>query len=46
VLELNTEQLRYADLDGDLLSVRTAISHHPRFPGRPGFGILRWRREQ
>jgi lipocalin-like protein len=42
---LGTEQLRYAQLDGDALFVRTAISQHPRFPGRPGFGILKWRRE-
>jgi hypothetical protein len=43
---LGTEQLRYVHLDSDILSLRTSIHQHPRYPGRRGFGDLRWRREK
>jgi Lipocalin-like domain len=42
---LGTEQLRYLQFDGDTLAIRTATQQYPRFPGRLGFGTLRWQRE-
>jgi hypothetical protein len=40
----NGEQTRFFALNGDVLSITTAQQTVPQFPGRPGRGVLRWRR--
>ena len=40
----NGEQTRFFELHGDKLSITTAQLTHPGFPGRPGRGVLVWRR--
>jgi len=42
---LGTEQVRYLQLDGRTLSIRSASHQHPRFPNRRGVSTLKWRRE-
>ena len=39
-----TEQTRFFELDGDMLTITTAQQTHPMFPGRMGRGVLGWRR--
>ncbi len=38
------EQTRFFALEGDVLSITTPQQTVPLFPGRPGRGVLRWRR--
>jgi hypothetical protein len=40
-----TDQPRFFQLDGDLLSITTPQQTHPRYGGRPLRGILSWRRD-
>jgi hypothetical protein len=37
-----TEQTRYFEIQGDILSLSTSIQTHPLFPGRTGRGIITW----
>ena len=41
---VGTDQARTFAVDGDILSITTAETTHPMFPGRPGRGILKWQR--
>ena len=41
---LGTEQARTYVIAGDVLSISTAETSHPMFPGRRGLGILKWAR--
>jgi hypothetical protein len=41
---LGTEQARTFSVDGDVLSITTAETQHPMFPGRKGRGVLKWQR--
>ena len=41
---IGTEQPRFFTVDGDMLSITTAQTTHPMFPGRNGRGVLKWRR--
>jgi hypothetical protein len=42
---VGTEQVRFFELDGDKLSIRTAKQTHPRYPDRLGYGVIDWTRE-
>jgi hypothetical protein len=39
-----TEQPRFFQLDGEVLSLTTPRQTHPRFPGRSLRGVMTWRR--
>lgn len=41
---IGTEQARHFSVTGDVLSITTAETVHPMFPGRKGRGVLRWQR--
>ena len=41
---VGTEQARTFSIDDDILSITTAETLHPMFPGRKGRGIVRWQR--
>jgi hypothetical protein len=41
---VGTEQARRFSVDGDILSITTAETLHPMFPGRPGHGVIKWQR--
>ena len=38
------EQARSFSIEADILSITTAETLHPRFPGQLGRGVLRWQR--
>jgi hypothetical protein len=41
---IGSEQVRFFNVDGDALSIRTAPVPHPMFPGKIGVGVLIWRK--
>jgi hypothetical protein len=41
---LGTEQARNFAVADDILSITTAETSHPMFPGRKGHGVLKWQR--
>jgi hypothetical protein len=41
---LGTEQARNFAVADDILSITTAETFHPMFPGRKGRGVLKWQR--
>lgn len=41
----NTELLRFFELEGDKLTVRTAVQEHPAYPGRKLRSVLTWTRD-
>jgi hypothetical protein len=41
---VGTEQARTFSIDGDILSIITAETLHPMFPGQKGRGVLKWKR--
>jgi hypothetical protein len=41
---VGTEQARTFSVVGDILSITTAETLHPMFPGRKGRGVLKWQR--
>jgi Lipocalin-like domain len=41
---LGTEQARTFSVADDALSITTAETLHPMFPGRKGRGVLKWQR--
>jgi Lipocalin-like domain len=41
---IGTEQVRYFDVKGDILTITTAVQTHPNFPERTGRGIVIWTR--
>jgi len=42
---IGSEQVRFFKLDGNVLSIRSALQTHPNFPGRELYGVLEWQRE-
>jgi len=42
---VNTEQVRFYELNGPELLLRTPVQTHPLYPDKPGVGLVRWRRE-
>ena len=42
----NTELLRFFELEGDRLTLRTAVQEHPAAPGRKFRAVLTWVRDQ
>jgi len=42
---VGTEQVRFFELHGDKLSIRSARQTHPRYPDRLGYGVIDWTRE-
>lgn len=41
---VGSEQARTFSIDGDILSIITAETLHPMFPGQKGRGVLKWKR--
>jgi hypothetical protein len=41
---VGTEQARTFVVDGDILSITTAETSHPMFPGQTGRGVLKWQK--
>ena len=41
---IGSEQIRFFQLDGDLLSIASAVQSHPMFPGQTGRGVMVWQR--
>jgi hypothetical protein len=42
---IGTEQVRFFELRGDKLSVRSGLVAHPALAGRQGYGVIDWQRE-
>jgi hypothetical protein len=42
---LASEQVRFFKLNGDILSIRSALQTHPNFPGKELYGVIEWQRE-
>ena len=42
---LGTKQTRYFKIEGDMLSIITAPTQHPKYPGRTIRGVITWKRE-
>lgn len=42
---LGQEQVRFFRIDGDKLSIRTGKQEHPKYPNKPGYGVIDWQRE-
>jgi hypothetical protein len=42
---VGTEQVRFFELRGDKLRLRSAEQTHPRYPGRLAHGVIDWTRE-
>jgi hypothetical protein len=43
---VGTEQVRYAKLDGDVLSLTSGFQDHPKYPGKRVRGLLVWQKEE
>lgn len=42
---VGTDQVRFVELHGDRLSIRSGLQTHPALPGRDIYGVIDWERE-